>query len=442
MRSLRTRLLTAASIVLAAFVVLCGLSLERAFRDSAVQAQEERLRGFIYALLGSAEPQRNRELMIATTDLPDPRFVRPQSGLEAAVLDEDGKPVWSSPSADSELPQIAPAEVGAWRFQTLKDPERFLLLFGLRWVDVSEVPQRYTVMVMEDATLFHAQIAAYRRTLWAWLVGISAALLIAQFLVLRWGLSPLRKLVAELRRVETGKQTSVQGSYADELTPLTRALNAMIAAERNQQARYRNALGDLAHSLKTPLAVLRGLENEQAPSAENRRNLQEQVGRMQHIVDYQLRRAAAAGSRTLSEPVLLQPLASKVIGALGKVYAAKQLRFELAIAQGLRVRADEGDLYELLGNLLDNACKWGKSQVRAEASATKSQFRLGIEDDGPGFPDDADKLLERGARADSRLPGQGIGLAAVAELVKAYNGEIELGASSLGGAKVAVVLPL
>src|ERR1044071_3026326 len=261
MKSLRNRLLLAASLVLAAFVGICGFSLEQAFEDSATKAEEDELHGITYALLGSAEPQPDGEFAVPTTDLPDSRLTRPQSGLEAAVLDETGSVVWSSPSASNDLPDLKPAEVGAWRFHRLSNPERFLLVFGLRWIDPSEDPQRYTVMVIEDAHAFREQIAAYRRTLWAWLAGISAALLIAQFLILRWGLSPLRRLARELRAIESGAQTAVQAEYPDELTPVTNALNAMIDAERNPQTRYRNALGDLAHSLKTPLAVLRSEEH-------------------------------------------------------------------------------------------------------------------------------------------------------------------------------------
>ena len=441
MKSLRARLLFAASIVLFGFVALCGLSLEQAFEDSALKSEEDELRGIVYALLGSAEPQPDRQITIRAADLPDARLVRPQSGLEAAVLDENGDVVWSSPSAGDDLPDLKPADIGTWRFHRLSNPDRFLMMFGLRWIDPAEDPQRYTVIVIEDAKSVREQVSEYRRTLWAWLVGISCALLIAQFLVLRWGLSPLRRLVAELRGIESGAQASVQSAYPEELTPLTGALNAMIVAERNQQTRYRNALGDLAHSLKTPLAVMRGLEGRLA-APDNQRTLADQVARMQHIVDYQLRRAAAAGSRTLSEPLALAPLIDKIVSAMSKVYAAKKIAFDLRVPPGLKVRADEGDLYELIGNLLDNACKWAKTKVTLGVEEASRRLLLVVEDDGPGFPADVDDLATRGVRADNQVPGQGIGLSSVAELLKAYNGTMQLGRSSLGGAQVRIELPL
>lgn len=248
----------------------------------------------------------------------------------------------------------------------------------------------------------------------------------------------MRRLTHQLGHIEESGQPRIEGQYPKELAPLAEALNAMLAAERNQQTRYRNALGDLAHSLKTPLAVLRGQADDPALPAPLGAQVNEQLLRMQHIVDYQLRRAAAAGSRTLSEPVALRPLADKILAALVKIYPGLQSKND--IAADLRLRADQGDLYEIIGNLLDNAAKYGRGQVRISAARTQKKLLLTVEDNGPGFPDQAENLLERGVRADSRTPGQGIGLASVAEIVKAYEGSIELGRSELGGARIALKL--
>src|ERR1043165_418628 len=166
MKSLRNRLLVAASVVLAAFVLMCGLGLEQAFEDSALKAEEDELRGITLALLGAGEPQPDGEFLVPNTDLPDSRLMAPESGLEAAVLDETGTVVWSSPSAGNDLPDLKPAEVNAWRFHRLSQPDRFLLVYGVRWIEPAQDPHRYTVVVIEDEHGFHDQIAAYRRTLW------------------------------------------------------------------------------------------------------------------------------------------------------------------------------------------------------------------------------------------------------------------------------------
>lgn len=438
MTSLRTRQLVAASLVLAVFIALCGAGLEQAFRNSALQAQRSKLEGMVFALLAAAESNQNGDLSIPAPRLPDPRLANPQSGLQAAIVDERGGLIWGSPSLADDWPLPAPMDVGVWDFED-KDGW-FSLSFGLRWLNSNDAPRRYTLQVLEDDSGFLQQLKIFRRTLWSWLGGAALTLLLVQTLVLRWSLRPVRKLTHELQGVESGKQSQIDGLYPIELMPLTQALNSMIQVDRNQQTRYRNALGDLAHSLKTPLAVLHGMMEQEQVDADVRERLRDPVHTIQKITDYQLRKAATAGRRTLSAPLALQPLAEKIINALHKVYASKDVSFENSIPFDLRLRADEGDLYELFGNLLDNAAKWCKRQVRVGAEHQGSRVQLFVEDDGAGFPEDAEALLERGVRADNQTPGQGIGLAAAMEIVNAYEGTLILGRSPLGGARVSVVL--
>lgn len=442
MMSLQTRLLLAASSVLLVFIGLCGAGLESAFRSAAANAQEDRMRGLVYALLGAAEPDEHGALGVSDANLPEPRLRQPDSGLEAAILDEPGNPLWRSPGATGDLPLVIGPEVGKWKLERLGGDGPFALSFGLRWIGQDNQPRRYTVVVFEDPDAYEAQLATFRRTLWLWLAAAGAALLVALVMVLRWGLLPMRKLVGELQGVEAGTQGQIDEPYPHELTPLTGALNAMIRHERSQLQRYRNALGDLAHSLKTPLAVLRGLGSDARLHDDHQRQIEEQVGRMQQIAEHQLSRAATAGRRALAQPVAVQPIAEKLASALRKVYADKGLDFELAVAPRLTARVDSGDLHELLGNTLDNAAKWARGHVRLRAARNSATLRLDIEDDGPGFPSEPERMLERGARADSRVPGQGLGLAAVHEILKAYEAEIALERSDdLGGARVVMRIP-
>ncbi|MGQ3056154.1 MAG: ATP-binding protein [Nevskia sp.] len=450
MKSLRARLLLAATLVLVVFMLLCGAGLDQAFRSTSIQVQRDKQLGLIFALLGAAEFDDSGGVRINSGTLPDPRLGRVQSGLEALVFNERGKVIWRSPSFAGDVPELLAPEVGNSLFSDLED--RFAMTYGVRWVTETgglrlfgggkKKQSRYTVAIMEDKADYRAQLQAFRRVLWTWLGGAAVALILVQVAVLSWGLAPLRKLVRELRGVESGQQSRIEAGYPDELTPLAEGLNTMISAERNQQQRYRNALDDLAHSLKTPLAVLRGVVEDQTLPADARDRMVDPVDRMQQITHHQLRKAAAAGRRTLAEPVRLRPLTDKIVGALVKVYATKQLRFTIDIADSLKARADEGDLYELLGNLLDNAAKWARTEVRMQADIRNRMLVLVIDDDGPGFPEDADKLLSRGVRADSITPGQGIGLGAVAELVKVYDGSVELSRADtgLGGARVVVSL--
>jgi two-component system sensor histidine kinase PhoQ len=439
--SLRTRLLVAAVLIVIAFGGLTGLILERSFQSGMLQAQQDKMQTLVYSLLGAASTDAFGDLTIALDAVPDPRLRQPLSGLEAALFNDDGIIIWSSADFLRLQPPVSP-EVGEWRLERLNDPNAFALSFGLRWIDSADDPRRYTIVVLEDANAWDRQLGVFRRTLWLWLGTTLVALTLVLLLLLRWGLKPLRLLGSELQRIESGQQAQIQGSYPEEIQPLARDLNTMITAERNQQTRYRNALGDLAHTLKTPLAVLRGMTAESKLEDGFRRQLHEQLDRMQHIVDHQLRRAAAAGTRTLTEPVALRGLGEKLLAAIAKVYADKGLKIDNAIPENLRLRADQGDLYDLLGNLIDNAAKYGNGQLRVSALSGSRQCLIVIEDNGPGFPPQAEQLLQRGARADERQPGQGLGLAAVADIVQAYSGRLLLDRSALGGAKVIVALPL
>jgi two-component system sensor histidine kinase PhoQ len=442
MNSLRARLLLAASVILMAFVVLTALALQRAYHDRAEQAEQDKLQGLIYALLGATDSNDRGLLEINEGELRDPRLIHPDSGLYVLILDEVGDVIWQSPSLLGHLSIAQAHDVGVWRFRQIRDNGRllFALSLGVNWTS-GDRTRRYTFIAAEDSADFNAQARRFAQTLWLWLAVPAVLLLALQWLVLQWGLSPLRRLVGKLRAIEAGLESEIAGEYPDEIRPLTTGLNAMLRNERQQQTRYRNALDDLAHSLKTPLAVLTG-ETEQAGLPEGlQARLREQLGRMRQIVDYQLKRAAAAGGRRLSAPVPLRPLVEKLCTALTKVYRDKNIRYQIDLPPRLGLRMDEGDLMEMLGNLLDNASKWCRGIVRVSSAGDGEQVWVLIEDDGPGFPEDANALLRRGMRADSQVDGQGIGLAVVHEIMQAYEGVIRLERSTLGGGCVRLGLP-
>jgi two-component system sensor histidine kinase PhoQ len=187
--------------------------------------------------------------------------------------------------------------------------------------------------------------------------------------------------------------------------------------------------------------VVQGLVDEPQFTQAMRGTLREQLVTMQQITGYQLRKAATAGRRTLAEPVTVRPMADKIASAVSKVYRNRTLQIEVDIHATTRVHADSGDLFELLGNLLDNAAKYGNGRIRLSVRVSGRATLITVSDDGPGFPGDAEDLLGRGVRADMQKPGQGIGLAAVYDLVKAYDGQIEFGRSEWNGGKVSIRLP-
>ena len=442
MNSLRARLLAATAIVLVVFVALTGLALERAIRERATLAQRDKLQGLAYALLGSAEITADGAFRLPARSLPEAALSRPDSGLYAAVRSADDETIWRSPSLLGRIPLGEAPEVGQTRFENVlssADTRWLTLAFGIRWVVDSGDSFRFTLIVAEDSEAFYAQLRRFRGVLWAWLSLAAFVLLVVQLMIARWNLAPLRRLTRALADIERGDKPRIEGEYPNEIRPLVFNLNAMLASERQRLKRYRNSLGDLAHSLKTPIAVLRGLGDDDALPAEHRRQLNSQLARVNDIIDYQLQRAAAAGKRTLAPPLALRPVVEKLVNALRKVYHDDNIEFELDIAPNLTLAVESGDATEIFGNLLDNACKYGRGRVRIAAGRRRQQLWITIDDNGPGFPrDQRNDVLERGRRADTRREGQGIGLAVSAEIVQAYDGRIRLEDAPSGGGRVAL----
>ncbi|MEJ2449607.1 MAG: ATP-binding protein [Gammaproteobacteria bacterium] len=442
MNSLRSRLILAASVVLAVFIVIAGYTLDKAFYRTAQQNLRENLDNQMTFLLASAEVKNDNDVDMPTRLL-ETKFSLPSSGLYAIIVNQKGKVLWKSLSTVGvRIP--APHVLAAGK-QTLKrvnigSDQFYVKSYGINWfTQNSEVPLTFNVIT--DLQDFHQQILGYRKTLWGWLIALAVLLLFVQVAILVWGLRPLGRVIREINAIETGKQARITASYPREILRLTDNINDLIDFEHTQQTRYRNALADLAHSLKTPLAVLNGAVNDITDSAA-REQLSEQIQRMDHIVAHQLQRAATAGGSPARQSIPLAPVINKICRALDKVYQDKHIRFDYTIAEDIGLRVDEGDLMEVLGNLLDNACKWCRQQVQIETRIEHTRARISIADDGPGIEQaQVDMILQRGGRIDQSKPGQGIGLSVVADIIEAYKGHITVSKSQLGGACFSFDLP-
>jgi len=260
-------------------------------------------------------------------------------------------------------------------------------------------------------------------------------------------------MARDLKSIESGAGEELQGLYPRELKSVTDNLNLLIKSERKQQARYRTTLGDLAHSLKTPLAVITGVAEKLSSAKSNGLpadtvrqidTVEEQLDRMNQIISYQLQRAVQAkGASALARQVKVSSVIERILQALDKVYAAKAMTHTESIDEQAVFFGDERDLMEIMGNILDNAYKYGhgKLQITVEViSAGREQLSIVVEDDGPGIADDQRQfVLQRGARADTLAQGQGIGLAVVTDIVDSYGGLIDVGNSRLGGARIQIV---
>ncbi len=440
--SIRARLIWGAALVLLAFLAGAGWAVQQAHADSVRAQRFARLQTTVYLLMAGAELNASGALVMPAA-LAEPRLALPGSGLYASIANTGaaGAP-WQSLSAlGLSLPFQHQVAIGQWHYDVLSGNtanQTFLAAsYSVKWSDNNRA-STLVFSVLEDSAEFNREVAAFERTLWLWLGGTGLLLLLTQTLLLRWGLAPLQRVKHEIQRIERGEQSQVQGRYPDEIAGITDNLNTLIEQAQARQTRYKDALDDLAHSLKTPLAVMRaGLDD----SGELPATVAQQVTRMDDIVRHQLGRAAASGAARFAPPLLLAPIVQRIQDSLAKVYVDKQLAFTLDYPANLTWRLDEGDAFELFGNVLDNAAKWAKSAVAVRIGVDARHLHIRITDDGPGFGD-AQAVLERRVRLDETVAGHGIGLAVVRDLVASYQGELTLSRADMGGAQLDIVLPV
>ncbi|WP_207062700.1 ATP-binding protein [Motiliproteus sp. SC1-56] len=432
-RSLSGRLGLASCIVLPLILGLTALVLDQAFRSSLQTSTREQLRLQTFVLLGAAEVGGGELWM--PPRLQEPRFTQPGSGLYGLITDAKGQNLWRSPSALGlrlSLPDSPSREPRFGRTES----GRFYYSYPVVWEteDGRETDLRFTSLATPDA--FDAELAGFRLHLWGGLGLVALLLLAAQAWLLRWGLRPLSRLASDIRAVEAGEQARLRGPYPPEVATVTENLNLLLNTEQRQRERYRNTLADLAHSLKTPLAVIRNLIT---PASDG--TLAEQVDRMEQIISHQLGRAATTAPHALLQPVPVRDAAERVGRAMEKVYRERFKRFTVD-GPSQMFRGDERDLMEMLGNLIDNAFKYGDGHVQVTLTEDDRELRIRVENGGAPIAEDVQsQLLQRGTRADNQQPGQGIGLSVVRDIVGSYRGQLEVDTGSLGGAAFTLVIP-
>lgn len=432
------------------FLGLMGFVLDRAFQRSAEQAVQEKLLIHIYGLLAVSD-ENDGELFLPD-ELQEPQFNSLGSGLYGLVMAAEGQELWQSPSAldlqlgpDHKVTLHANLEPGKQRFGRLQDKSGdsrrdslFYLSYKILWQGSGNQVTPYVYSVLENMKPYNKEVAGFRNSLWGWLLAVVLVLVVVQAAIMSWGLRPLQSLAEDLKAIEDGHQEYLQGEYPSEIDGVTRNLNLLLSSERQQREKYRTTLADLAHSLKTPLAILQG-----APEDNIRETLNEQIARMNEIVSYQLERAVTKSPGLIRKSIEVKPIVDKLVNAMAKVYQDKDVDIE-SFVMDCAFFGDERDLIELLGNVLDNACKYGKGKVKLALNAPErgGDLIIVIEDDGPGIATaDRKAVLQRGERLDTRESGQGIGLAVVNEIVNRYGGKITLDESILGGARVTIRLP-
>lgn len=450
--SLAARAALTTGLVLAAFLGAIGWTLSHTYEASERNKLQDRLHDSVISYITGTEVRRDGTPLMPDTP-PDPMFSRPGSGLYAVVLGDNGFHWESSSALGRDFSFLHPLEPGDHQFIGPIDTELgrlYYYSFGVA-LDMSEHgPVRLTFTVAQTEDELEGNTTVYRRSLVGWLATLGVMLILLQLLLLYWSLTPLRKVASDMSRVERGDADHLDSQYPLELTGLTERINTFIDSEREQRTRYRNTLADLAHSLKTPLAVIRSqVESAGELPASARAPVLDQVRRMDELVAYQLARAATTGRQMFASAVPIAGHAEDLVQSLEKVYAAKNVLCEFDIDDGAAFYGEQGDLLEMMGNLLENAFKWAGHHVLLvvkmlpQAGRQRPGLLLSVEDDGPGIDDDkVEKILQRGVRGDERVKGHGIGLSIVQDIIRAYKGELTVDRSAeFGGARFSVRLP-
>jgi len=450
--SLALRLFLSASIWTAVILIITGIALSSIYQQSVERAFDRRLSVYLKTLIADvASPEEAGEKF---GQLGEPLFELPLSGwywqvtrLNAARPDvRASRSLW-----DGGLPHLEDLGIVASSDGTRRSyaggPEDQRLRLVERTIDLGE-DGRYIVAVAGDPSEIDQEIRSFDKALAMTFGALTVVLLLTTLFQVRFGLAPLKRISESLAEIRAGTAERLAGTFPDEIAPLARETNALIDANREIVERARTHVGNLAHALKTPLSVM---VNEAAsrndPFAVK---VREQTDIMRDQIAHHLERARLAARATVVGTVTeIGPVVNALARTMEKIHRARGVVIDIDAPQEARFRGERQDLEEMVGNLVDNACKWAQSRVNLEVvpvqtdgSAQASVVRLVVDDDGPGLtPQERQQVGNRGRRLDETKPGSGLGLSIVVELAQLYGGRLQLGTAPIGGLRVELELP-
>lgn len=445
--SLRFRLLAGAAIWIALALAMAGIVLSGLFRDHVGQRFQAELANHLDQLAALLDIGSDGRPLLRQP-LSDPRFHRPLSGLYWQVGDFKASALRSRSLWDEELalPPDAVADDGALHRHRFPGPSNQTLVALERTVTFPNAPAPFRIAVAADESEMLRVTAAFDRVLRLSLAALALVLIAAAVIQVLVGLRPLARLRDELARVRSGASRRFDAAVPSEVKPLVEDLNALLHHSEEVVGRARRQAGNLAHALKTNLSVLaneaRSLDPENARQVGA--TMVRQVEVMRRHIDHHMARARAAASRGL--PGVGTPVA-ECASALGRVMGTLNrgsgITVAIRVPEGHVFGGEREDLDEMLGNLMDNACKWARGRVEVSShQESGATLTITVDDDGPGLPTDRrDAVLAPGVRLDESIPGTGLGLAVVRDVARLYGGDIRLADSPLGGLRAELVLP-
>jgi signal transduction histidine kinase len=424
-------------------LALGGAVLSNAFRMAAQDSFDAALQADMDGLIAAAEPDPNGGVMLADRFL-NHNFDRVYSGLYYQIRAGKSAGQISRSLFDKDINPVNETRKGALTWGSAVGPENQNLRVVSRQVDLTpdnSSDANYTFLVAGDTAQVERQTRQFNTTLfWSFLL-LGAGLIAAILVQVKVGLAPLRKVSKSLAKIRNGEARRLDGNFPTEIAPLAGELNSLIQHSEEVVGRARTHVSNLAHFLKTPLSVLAAEADAQpGPLADM---VKRQVFSMRRQVDHYLSRARAAGSLdVLGNRTQISVVMDDLSRVIARIHAARGVVIDAECDDGIYFRGERQDLEEMLGNLIDNACKWARTRVRVRCEKAAGRLVLTVEDDGPGLSaEQRSQVGERGERLDETVPGSGLGLAIVRDISKLYGGFFALDQSSLGGVLARLELP-
>jgi len=445
LKSLKARLIAVAAVWILAGVIASGLVLSSIFRQHVTAQFKDELFVHLSELERLAEIRDGAAML--TRYLSDPRYDEPLSGFYWEIQRDDSVLARSTSMQGPMLktPIDQPKDVGVHTHMTEGPTGPLLVAEHGRWVTPSGPVVRFVIGT--DQRHLDKVLGEFDRTMGLSLAAFASALILAAALLITLALRPLDRLRSELAHVQRGTSKRISETFPSEVQPLVDDLNGLLASTADLVQRARTQAGNIAHGLKTPLAVLADeahrLERDGLTKAAA--TIVAQVKKMQAHIDYQITRARAAAAHvTLGNSASVSAAIDDVTSALQRLYRAREITAASSLDPGLRVACDRQDLNEILANLLDNAFKHAIRRVEISTGpATQGdRVHIVIDDDGPGLPPEArDIVFNVGERWDSQESGSGLGLAIARDLTRLYGGDVSLSESPIGGLRVEIIMP-
>ena len=437
--SLAFRLVASAAIWCALLLSVGGYALSRLFEDTVERNFDARLRVLLEGVVAGSDLAADGSLTLRP-QLGEPRFEQPLSGWYWQI-DDGGRPLQRSASLWDQALPVPPMANGQGVTSDGMGPQHEPLRLLSRAISLPGQGQPFVYTIAGDRREIDAETARFNQLLILGLGTLLAGVVAAVLIQVRFGLEPLRRIRRGLAAIRAGEAKRLAGGYPEEIRPLADELNALLDHNEAVVERARTHVGNLAHGLKTPLAVLTN-EAERSQGGLAALTLR-QTALMREQVDHHLSRARAmATASVIGARCDVAPVLSDLQRTLARIYATRQLAIEVACPADATFRGARQDLEEMLGNLLDNACKWARSRVGATATTIDERLMVVVEDDGPGLPPERrSEVMERGRRLDEQVPGSGLGLSIVVDIALLYGGTLSLHEAASGGLRARLELP-